>query len=139
MNNQREFTEPTPHKSGNKTPSTPGKPRFPVQWNRRFLLWLALLWFVFVVFLNPGRQEVGLTLPYSAFKQQVAQGQVELGTIQGDRIHGQFSKPMPAPGEPEGKTYHYFRTVMPSFDDPKLVSLLEANQVTIQAQEERTS
>jgi cell division protease FtsH len=98
-----------------------------------------LLWFVFVVFLNPGRQEVGLTLPYSAFKQQVAQGQVESVTIQGDRIHGQFSKPMPAPGEPEGKTYHYFRTVMPSFDDPKLVSLLEANQVTIQAQEERTS
>lgn len=39
----------------------------------------------------------------------------------------------------ENYQYHYFRTVMPSFDDPKLVSLLEANQVTIQAQEERTS
>jgi cell division protease FtsH len=139
MKNQNDYTEDTRHEAGNKTPSMPGKSQFHIQGNWRFLLWLAVLWFVFVVFFNPGRQEAGIELPYSAFKQQVAQGQVESVTIQGDRIHGQLSKPIPAPGEPEGRTYQYFRTVIPSFDDPELVSLLEANQVTIQAQEERTS
>jgi cell division protease FtsH len=69
----------------------------------------------------------------------VAQGQVQAVTIQGDRITGQFAKPTAAAGEPEGKTYNNFRTVIPSFGDPGLVSLLEAHQVTIQAQEERTS
>ena len=139
MKNQSEFARDPQHETGNKTPSTPGKSHFSVQWNRRFLLWLALLWFAFFVLFNPGGQAPGLELPYSAFKQHVAQGQVGAVTIQGDRITGQFTKPIPAAGESEGRTYDNFRTVIPSFGDPQLVSLLEAHQVTIQAQEERNS
>jgi len=135
MKNQLESAENTQHASNNKTQPTSGKPKFPILWNRRFLLWLALFWFVFVVFFSPGAQAPGLELPYSDFKQHVTKGDVEAITIQGDRIVGQFTKSIPAAGQPEGKTYDNFRTVIPPFGDAGLVSLLESHQVTIRAEE----
>ena len=137
MENQREYTKDTQRESTHQTTPTPEKPQVPGLWNRRFLLWLALFWFVFFVFINPGAQAPGLELPYSAFKQHVTQGNVEAVTIEGERITGQFTNPTPAAGQPEGETYERFRTVIPSIGDAELVSLLETHQVTIEAQEEQ--
>jgi cell division protease FtsH len=137
--NERNFTENTQHQSDHETSPTPDKPQVPIRFNRRLLLWLALFWFIFIVFFNPGFQAPSLDLPYSTFKQHVKQGNVETVTIRGDRVMGQFTEPIAEGAQPEGETYKQFQTVIPSVGDTELVKLLETHDVTVRAQEESGS
>ncbi len=108
-------------------------------WTR--ILWFAvLLMLVLLVsqtFLGPRNT----TIPYSQFKHKVRQGEVAEITLQGRQLTGKFKSdesrdsgqngPPPAPRQ--------FETVVPSVEDPKLMNLLEEQDVTINVKSTKQS
>jgi len=124
-------------KNQNSEQQTP-PPRIPqpVPW------WHSLVW-IFVVVLFAWYwfgigQESLRTLSYTEFKQHVREGKVAGVILQGDQLRGTFAQPgtdfqgAPAPSA-------RFRTTLPPFDDPDLMSLLETHQVEVSAQSEQTT
>lgn len=114
----------------NKSPQLTG-----INW--KLLIWLALLWiivsYLFRAYGPPGTME----LSYTDFKSRVKQGNVSEITVKGDEITGHFRKPVSPSSDTLKKDlpkYETFRTVMPSFKDPELMSLLEKNNVTVKAE-----
>jgi cell division protease FtsH len=111
------------------------------QWSS--LLWVVLIGLLVMSFFNSfGPQK--LQMPYTDFKQQVKKGTVKEVVVQGDRVTGTFKKPLTedlkSPGSKEdAETFEYFKTTMPSFEDPELMPLLEKNDVTIRAKSEERS
>jgi cell division protease FtsH len=120
------------------------------------------LWFLGVLLANyllvrllmPG-PEAPVSVPYTLFKAQVGQGNVQAIYSRGEIITGQFKKPVahssaaektdapsnspkqqseksPVPG-PEPKTVSHFTTTLPSFVDPGLEKFLIDNGVEISA------
>ena len=120
------------------------------------------LWFMGVLLANyllvrllmPG-PEAPVSVPYTLFKAQVGQGNVQAIYSRGETITGQFKKPVthPAAAEktdapsnspkqqseknfvpaPEPKTVSHFTTTLPSFVDPGLEKFLIDNGVEISA------
>ena len=103
------------------------------------------------------RQRREAQIPYSRFLQEVRDDGVASVTIVGERISGKLVKPIswpppaakpPAPkapdaGEPAATDetpapYEYFRTVLPSIGDPRLLPLLDHHHVVIDVQETTT-
>jgi cell division protease FtsH len=95
-------------------------------------------------------------IPYTSFKEQVAAGNVVRVTSLGDAIQGDFhaevtypAEAQPAPEAPEPawfgsrarepRTSKRFETQRPAFADPGLEELLEAHEVTIEAEDENAS
>jgi cell division protease FtsH len=80
----------------------------------------------------------GTQLSYSTFREQLEIGNVEKVTVEGEKISGQFKKPIEVKG-PDKKTvsYHDFYTYLPSFGDDKLLTLLQAQKVDIVAEPKR--
>ncbi|MBD3391739.1 MAG: ATP-dependent zinc metalloprotease FtsH [Chitinivibrionales bacterium] len=77
------------------------------------------------------------TVSYSAFKQQIRQGNVKEVTIKGLDISGRFTSPYsPADREQEsgGRTFTAFTTTKPAIEDPGLIELLEENDVQVNAE-----
>jgi cell division protease FtsH len=83
-------------------------------------------------------------IAYSEFKQKVAAGEVVSIEVKGRKITGQYPQAeeeapdkeaadQPAP-QPEA-----FSTVMPTFEDPELMPLLEKNKVKIHAKPDETN
>jgi cell division protease FtsH len=72
-----------------------------------------------------------VTLPYSAFVQQVEQGTVQKVMISGTTITGEFRQPVTlgAEGKPP-RSYRYFSTEVPAVSD-RLLALLEQENVEI--------
>ena len=91
-----------------------------------------------------------LTVPYTVFKQQVVEGNVESIYSQGAMIEGRFVEPITHPppdgeaaepsGEPreEPRTSDAFTTTLPAFVDPGLEQLLIDHGVEISAVPIRT-
>jgi cell division protease FtsH len=112
---------------------------------RRTWLWFALILlanFLLVRFLFPG-PEAPVEVPYTFFKEEVREGNVEAIYSQGDTVEGRFEEPVTyqpkgeggsQPGSEPSRTSKTFTTVLPSFVDPGLEELLIANGVEISAE-----
>jgi cell division protease FtsH len=73
-----------------------------------------------------------MVLPYSAFKEQVFEGNVAEIMTSGDTIQGVLRGPITYPAE-TGQPAVRFATIRPSFSDPGLETLLEQQKVVINA------
>jgi cell division protease FtsH len=111
---------------------------------RHLLAILVLLWvgsLLFGPFAGPEPRQIA----YSTFKQQVSQGKVATVTFEGEQIRGRYktgsvgsidsgSSDRPAIESPRSKAVETFVTTKPQLDDPKLLEMLEKQQVTIEAE-----
>jgi cell division protease FtsH len=113
--------------------------------NWRILFWIGLFWlFTFYLFGRMGGPE-RMNLSYTGFKQKVGQEMVTEITVKGQEITGTFKKPVAGKprstlfGDKKTPQFEYFKTTIPSFQDPELITLLEKNHVTIHAESEKRS
>mgnify|MGYP006277388473 CR=1 FL=1 len=120
-------------------PPQPNRSGGPFHW--RILLAVLLGWMVLAYLLRPGGASGVLELPYSAFKSHLQKGHVAEVTVEGDEIRGEFSEPIQRgsgdqgkDSEEQGAAYERFKTVMPSFEDPELMTLLKEKDVTLNAE-----
>ncbi|WP_375171891.1 ATP-dependent zinc metalloprotease FtsH [Marinobacter sp.] len=118
---------------GRKPPDSP-RPAIPNQYS---FLWLSAAIFLMVLWLQDQRQPQLQELAYSEFKTAVSSEQVASVTLHNETITGQFtdsgaSRFSAEPGSQYGSAG--FHTVRPPMDDPALLELLEAYEVTIRAQ-----
>lgn len=140
------------HPSANPDPGGSGPGRRPTIPPRKtwliFLLVLLANYLVMRVFFPDG--DPTATIPYTVFKQQVAEGNVRSIYSQGQSIEGQFVTPIPAPPAdatqpgakpPAGQaaTVTNFTTLLPDFIDPGFESFLIDHQVEIRAVPIRTA
>ena len=109
-------------------------------------MFLAILLANFVVmrFLVPD-PNAPIAVPYTAFKEQVAKGNVEAIYSKGESIDGRFAQPVtwpPADAKPQGarreadtaaKPRTTFTTTLPAFVDPGLEAFLIDHGVEISA------
>ncbi|HLT91045.1 MAG TPA: ATP-dependent zinc metalloprotease FtsH [Woeseiaceae bacterium] len=141
---------PNPEKPESRVPARPGErpdaaprgersgqspPRLPPK-----SAWLAFLLilagnYLLMRLLFPVEEAV--TVPYTLFKAQVEQGNVEAVYNRGETIEGTFREPVTLPpadeaGEPRSVTD--FETILPFFLDPGLEALLIGQGVEIRAE-----
>jgi len=113
-------------------PTPPGR--------RAWMSFLLILLFNFLLvrLLFPGSEAE--KVPYTLFKQEVTDGNVEEIYSRGARITGRFATPVTHPAEPDTVSgvpqveVTTFETTLPSFVDPGLEELLIANGVEISAE-----
>jgi cell division protease FtsH len=109
------------------------------------LIWLVALYFVGQLLYSPAAIH---SISYTEFKKAVTAGNVQELTVQGENISGRYVIPVEVPltetmrdgdkkEEKESSkqmvTYEGFTTVLPSFNDPNLMELLEDNDVRVYA------
>jgi cell division protease FtsH len=76
-------------------------------------------------------------ISYSEFREQVQAGNVERVTVTGEQIQGGLEQPAELETESgETTTYEEFVTILPSFGDDELLSLLESQGVEVDAEPE---
>ena len=156
----RRSTDTVPPGRGQSGNSSPGDAKGAQQWKmppgRTWLWFLGILLanYLLVRLLIPS-PEAPVTVPYTFFREQVGNGNVESIYSQGESVTGRFKAPVtyppaadqnaspkgesqktaergaPARGEP--KTSTNFTTTLPSFVDPGLESFLIDNGVEISA------
>ncbi|MFV9475425.1 ATP-dependent zinc metalloprotease FtsH [Advenella sp. RU8] len=138
MNNSN---NPPSGKQDNNNARQPGKPLLP-----QGKFWLIILLVLVVNYLAtqwflPGANQA-VPVPYSTFKEQVANGNVQAIQSQGQTIQGQFKQPITLPGAEEAtqqaateppRSITAFATVVPDFADPGLESFLAKHNVKISA------
>ena len=96
----------------------------------------ALVWIPFLILgyffvqqlLNGG----GTIVPYSAFRTEVAEGNVTEITMRGDAVRGVFAEPVVRVENGDTLTIDEFVTHVPGVGDDELLGLLEANAVEVQ-------
>ncbi len=97
------------------------------------LLALIIIGFLFFRLLSSQFPEgTGTEVSYSEFRRQLAVGNVQSVTVQGDRISGEFKKQIDRKG-PDGKSQPWktFSTYLPSFGDSALLPDLESAKVEV--------
>lgn len=104
----------------------------------RYLIWLAIFWFLFMFFFRMGDGRDPIEISYTHFKEQLVQGNIDEVTVQGDRMTGTFEQAVVVGEGERARTTQHFSTAIPSFGDPELVHLLEQHQVSIRAEPERS-
>lgn len=103
-----------------------------------FLIILAIN-YLLVRELFPGA-ESPVMVPYTLFKTEVTNGNVDEIYSRGERITGRFETPVQYPIEPDSaseaqsREVTHFETTLPSFIDPGLEALLIENEVEISAE-----
>ncbi|WP_329519959.1 ATP-dependent zinc metalloprotease FtsH [Spirillospora sp. NBC_01491] len=101
-----------------------------------YVFWLLLLTVFVVSYLSmhlTGKQET-VTVPYTAFTEQVANGNVKDVYTKGSQIQGDLIKPQQVPGQDnKAKTYSAFETLRPTFADDKIFSLMVSKGVQVEA------
>lgn len=77
------------------------------------------------------------SISYTAFRQQLRDGNVEEIILEGDQIQGTLAEPV-TKEVPEGENVEYtqFVTYLPSFGDDELMTLLEEQNVTVETRPE---
>jgi len=120
-----------PNKTSQDNPKkTQKKPEFKFP---PILQWLVIILVAYLAFqfLFPG-QQTGGEISYTQFKEQVRSGEVDSVTVTGDQIDGVYTGDAPV----EERRFH---TVIPSYTDESLNTLLENNNVTVQARSTQTN
>jgi cell division protease FtsH len=114
--------------------------------NWRSIIWILAAWFLIVYLYSAYTQQPQdrETLSYTAFKEQVRNGNVAEVTIQGQSVRGTYvsssgdSSEKQAAGsdseKPAESSPQYFATTLPSVQDPDLLPLLENKDVKIHAE-----
>jgi cell division protease FtsH len=139
---------PQPGRKGASSSPPSQLPRMPT--SRTLLAFLLILlanYFLMRLFVPSG--EAPITVPYTVFKQQVVQGNVEAIYSQGESIEGRFAKPVTYPplgqeqprgqrevpllSDSQSRTSQTFTTTLPAFVDPGLEALLIEHGVEISA------
>jgi len=124
-----------PNTPRSRDPGPPGPGPWPSQ--RVWLIFALVLLANFVItrFLAPG-EETPLTVPYTFFKQQVTQNNVESIYSRGEVVEGRFIRPVtyPPADKSKSRTARAFKTTLPAFVDPGLESLLITHNVEIRAE-----
>ncbi|MBD3322157.1 MAG: ATP-dependent zinc metalloprotease FtsH [Chitinivibrionales bacterium] len=113
-------------------------PSQPPIW-RNPLVWLLAIWLIIAFagnnfFTGLARSDIS----YSTFKEQLRQDNIKSVEIKGNTIRGEFKNSY-SPGRDgqdggAGRKFKSFTTTKPPMDDPDLMSKLEENDVTIQAE-----
>jgi cell division protease FtsH len=101
-----------------------------------------VLWVVLLLIIAPwvwqfisGSSGQGTHIPYTTFRKQLEDGNVQQVTVTGEKITGQLkqaAQTQPAQGEPT--KYTNFVTYLPSFGDDKLFSLLQQQNVEVKTE-----
>jgi cell division protease FtsH len=105
----------------------------PRPWWISFVLVLVVN-YLLVQFFLPEKPPTRIDVPYTYFKQQVGAGNVSEVTSRADVIQGLFKQAVTyPPDQTNAPTSTQFQTVMPQFADPGLETLLESQNVTINA------
>lgn len=96
---------------------------------------------LYYTFMSDVNDRYSVSLPYSAFKEQVRKGNVAEVTIKGNTISGEFKETYKKAQSDSVGTFSYtsFTTINPEYENQTLMSLLEENNVTVFAQKEETS
>ncbi|MFP4417497.1 MAG: ATP-dependent zinc metalloprotease FtsH [Chitinispirillaceae bacterium] len=103
----------------------------------RMLLWALVFVAIFYYMFNILGHQEQVQLTYTAFKHQVAQGNVESITMRGRRIEGSFrNQYYDTTAAQDTVAYKMFSTVRPSVEDEGLIAFLENNDVIIEAETE---
>ena len=117
----------------------PGSPQLP-KFNWTLIFWLLILFLILGPLLSKQVGVKGTQLSYSSFRDQLAAGNVDKVTVEGEKISGEFKKPLKEK-DPQHKgkevSYKNFYTYLPSFGDDKLLSLLQAQKVDIVTEPEK--
>ncbi len=95
-----------------------------------FILFFVLLYFIFS---RAGTGEDAYTIPYSEFKQRIAEGQVAKVELEGYAVRGEFHQPLTL--GPEDKATRQFITSVPLFGDNELLPLLQRHNVRLTIKE----
>lgn len=145
-------TAPIPQRNPGGGEPTPNPSNLPTR--RTWLTFLAIIALNYLVmrWLVPGPDEA-ITIPYTAFKEQVGAGNVEAIYSKGASIEGRFEKAVtwPPPGKEDAaskaqreaplgsfmssgpRTAETFTTTLPAFVDPGLEQFLIDRKVEISA------
>lgn len=105
---------------------------------------MTLIWLVFsAAFLfwatgNWGAVGESQSISYSEFRQQLQDGNVVRVTVQGEDISGEFEQPVEVQEGEQTLDVEQFVTILPSFGDEELLSLLDAQDVAVVTQPEQT-
>jgi cell division protease FtsH len=107
-----------------------GPPKPPSNWTP--ILWILILFFVLGPWISKQLSTRGAEISYSAFREQLEAGNVGKVTVGGERISGEFKRPLEKKDR-DGKpvSYREFITYLPSFGDDKLLAILEAQRVEL--------
>jgi cell division protease FtsH len=151
VNRTKQGTPPWPQRAGagSTQPTTPGgQNKINVPPRRAWWTFLALLVVNYLVMrmLFPG-EDAAVTIPYTAFKDEVAKGNVQAIYSQGASIEGRFKTAVrwPPPAStaasapkgflpsPEPRNATSFTTTLPAFVGPGLETFLIEHQVEIRA------
>ena len=103
-------------------PLQPKQKTKPHPFDGHTLMWIAWAFFVYYIFIDLN-QTKSILIPYSQFKQEIAEKKVESVTFKLDEIHGKYL------GTDAGKT-NSFKTIIPAIPDADLLPLLENNKIT---------
>ncbi len=101
-----------------------------------YLVILVLVWVGFMLFFPAGSNRADLS--YSAFQQQLKQGNIESVTLQGQKMTGELKTPL-APGGAQAAKVSEFETQLPPVDNPTLLQRLESQGVVVKAKAEPSS
>ncbi|GGE71322.1 ATP-dependent zinc metalloprotease FtsH [Streptosporangium jomthongense] len=119
---------------GKQSPPTDQKPEIPKQYS---FLWLSAAIFLAFMWLQDSGAPKLQELAYSEFKTAVINDQVSEVTLREENITGLFNDQGRASFSSDDATQGSspgFNTTRPPMDDPELLTLLEAHDVTIRAQ-----
>lgn len=104
-----------------------------------FIFWI-LISYGYLLFTQGNRTA---EIPYSQFKTEVQNGEITRVEIKGEEVNGTYRKSRAestatndSAAEPSVRT---FRTVLPSWEDPQLIKLLEEKGVVIKASPDEKS
>lgn len=100
----------------------------------KYLIWFVLIVALLLYFSRSFIAPEQIDISYTEFKNQVKAENVKEVTFRGDRITGEFFEEYSPAGD--DAAYTEFQTVLPAFDDPYLVDLLEENDVIVYAKRE---
>ena len=124
-------SKPPQTPSGTQTTPPPPNPLKRWSWWLSFVV-ILLVNFLLISTLTPApsqRTEVS----YTFFRQQVLAGNVADISSRADTIQGTFRQAVPYPADQTGQPVTNFSTVRPAFADPGLETLLDQQNVTINA------
>ena len=103
------------------------------------ILWIGLFLLLFFFLYGPRYGAKTTAISYSKFKNLVNNGKVAEIVVEDEKIAGNFKKPLSIGSAKNGVKFEHFNTILPSFEDPHLLNLLEKNNVTIKAKSDERS